>query len=124
MDIDFKTFYSSSIKDDMIPINELPIKMASLSDIIINDLNIYPTTSSGQEIFLDTSREYNLFDGILNNNLNIISNVQSFEKLKDYEKEYDCPSEEFYKKWIHGKIQPAPEIYEWMTIYKNLFITT
>ena len=63
-----------------------------------------------------------LSDKILYNNLDIISDYQLFERMKNYEQKFNLSSEKFYKKWIGGKIEPIPEFYDWVSIYKNLLI--
>lgn len=65
-----------------------------------------------------------LFDNALYSNLDFISNSRLFERLKNYEQNFNLSSEEFYKKWIEGKIEPRPEFYDWVSVYKSLFIHT
>ena len=62
-----------------------------------------------------------LFDSVLYNNLDIISNNKLFKRLKDYEQKYGFSSSEFYKKWVKGEISSSSEVFDWMILYKNLF---
>lgn len=62
------------------------------------------------------------FDNVLYNNLDLISNYRLFERLKNYEHGFGYSSDDFYKKWIEGKLEPRKEFYDWATVYKNLLI--
>ena len=47
----------------------------------------------------------------------IIPTSDLFGRLKSYESKYGMPSEEFYSKWIHGKIEDSPETNDWINLY-------
>lgn len=63
-----------------------------------------------------------LADSILYNNLDVISNSQSFDRLKIYEHKFNISSEEFYERWIKGEAQTNEEVHDWMAVYKSLFV--
>ena len=69
-----------------------------------------------------SSSDQILFDNALYNNLDFISNNKLFERLKNYEQNFNLSSEEFYNKWKRGEIIATPETYDWIAIYKNLLI--
>lgn len=64
-----------------------------------------------------------IFDQILDNNFDIISSNRLFDKIKNYEHEYNTPSDIFFEKWLKGEVPPSPAIHDWMNTYKNLFQT-
>jgi hypothetical protein len=63
-----------------------------------------------------------VFDSVLNNNFDVTSTNILFEKIKNYEVKYKEPSNNFYKKWSQGQVVTTPEIYNWMSTYKTLFL--
>ncbi|HCY17745.1 TPA: hypothetical protein DHT42_00890 [Candidatus Nomurabacteria bacterium] len=80
-----------------------------------NDWQSIPDSSFG-------SSDQVKFDNALYNNLDLISNNKLFERLKNYEQRFGFSSEEFYKNWIGGGLEPRQEFYDWASVYKNLLI--
>lgn len=74
----------------------------------------YPTPNT---IFRNLDRR--LIDEVLYNNLDIISDYQLFERIKNYESKFNISSEKFYQRWINGDYESRPEFYDWMSIYKT-----
>lgn len=94
-----------------------PIDIVGNLDSGENDWQSIPDSSL-------SSSDLSLFDNALYNNLDFISNNKLFERLKNYEQKFNLSSEEFYRDWIEGKLEPKPEFYDWVSIYKNLLIHT
>lgn len=63
-----------------------------------------------------------LFSNALYNNLDIVSNDKMFDKLKNYEQKFRLSSEDFYKKWMNGEMASSPEFYDWVAIFKGLYV--
>lgn len=85
-------------------------------DFIVNTDYWYSVSPSSL-----TEDDQFIFNEILYNNLDLVSTDRLFDRVKDYENEFKHSSEDFFKKWISGKVDSSPEIHDWMNTYQNLF---
>jgi len=101
------------LSDINIDFKKLPLDLGSSILFTKEDFDSSPTYYS--KIYQD------LFDTAIYNNLDMISNNKSFHIIKNYEEEFNESSENFYKRWIKGEINPTPKIHVWMNLYQELF---
>ncbi len=111
-----KTVYNDPNEGTEITVGGLAMSdAAGLGSCFENDWGVTPMSS-----FSD--KDQTLFDKVLYNNLNTISNNKLVERLENYEREFGCSSSKFYDKWKQGDWPSGPEAHEWAILYKNLFL--
>lgn len=111
-----KTVYNGLSEGTEVTVSGLAVPdAAGLGSGFENDWGITPLSS-----FSD--KDQALFDKVLYNNLNTISNNKLVERIEGYEREFGCSSGEFYDKWKKGEVPSGPKTHEWATLYKDLFI--
>ena len=75
-------------------------------------------TSNASSAF--TYKDQALYDKVLYNNLDIISSNKNLTKIKNYEYEFNMPSNVFFTKWYRGELPSSPKTHDWATLYKRI----
>lgn len=113
----FKNLRTSSIQTDNIELSWLPINnINDVGDFVFSE----DYWKSGSPVSLTEDDQF-LFNEILYNNLDLISTDRLLDRIKNYENEFRCSSEDFFERWIRGEVESSPKIHDWMNTYQNLF---
>ncbi|MEN9328646.1 MAG: hypothetical protein RI947_1454 [Candidatus Parcubacteria bacterium] len=75
-------------------------------------------TSNASSAF--TFKDQTLYDKVLYNNLDIVSSNKNLTKIKNYEYEFNMPSNVFFTKWYTGELPSSPKTHDWATLYKRI----